>query len=460
MLERDVALTLFIAAPGDGGADRLMRSAVQRALRSARLEAPGAARVLDVLEPENGGGRSFAVVVAEWTPGGTLLELVSDGLLPPSVAAGVVAPLADAVDTAHRAGLILGCDHPHRIRVTPDRQARLAFPGPPPTAGSRDDIRGLGATLYLLLTGYWPLPDGPSSLPAAPIEPDGSPVSPQKLRPKVPVELATLALRSLADSGIGGGVHTGAAVRRMLEFNASAATDTDAGSAVNAQGRARPVNPEQTSRQRKVKLGMSLAVLVTATLLILGYAGMQVVSVFTDVGGKPLIVAGPAPAPAPADAAKRSVPVVPSSQIRVAGLTVYDPSGLGPPDHQRDVGKLLDGDPNTGWSTDSYAQQFPLYKKGLGLMLSFEQPVAAASVSVISPSPGTVVEIRTAASPNAPLAQTTLVGTATLNRGTTEIPLRSGPPTRYLLLWITGLGGGGDHNQSKISEIGVQQRAT
>jgi putative peptidoglycan lipid II flippase len=141
-------------------------------------------------------------------------------------------------------------------------------------------------------------------------------------------------------------------------------------------------------------------------------------------------------------------------------LAVYDPSGRGSPDHQKDVGKLLDGNPNTGWSTDSYRQQFPTYKKGLGVMLSFEQPVSAAAVTVISPSPGTVLEIRTAASPKAELDETTLVGTATLGRGSTQIPLRAGPPTRHLLVWITGLAGGGNRNQSKLSEVGVQIRAT
>jgi serine/threonine protein kinase len=455
VLDRDVALTLFIAPPQDPAALTLARSAVARALRCARLETAGAVRVLDVLEPERGdgpNGPTVAVVVAEWTPGCALVELLDNGPLPPPVAASMLAPLAGAVDAAHSAGLILGCDHPDRIRVTPDRQARLAFPGPLPTTGSRDDIRGLGAMLYLLLTGCWPLPDGPHRLPPAPIGPDGVPLSPTTLRPEVPVELSTLALRSIAGPGTGGGVHTGAAVRQVLELNASTAKDLRAGTG-GAHGR--PTDPRQAHRLRRIKLGVSMTVLGTATLLILGYAGMQVVSVFTDTGGTPLVVAGTARAPA-----KGTVLPVLSRPVRVKNLSVYDPSGLGSPDHQKDVGKLLDSNPNTGWSTDSYFQQFPVYKKGLGVMLSFEAPIAASSVTVTSPSPGTVVEIRTATSPNAPLSATTLVGTATLASGSTKIPLRAGPPTRYLLVWITELSGGTDHHQSKLSELGVQQRVT
>lgn len=455
VLDRDVALTLFIADPQDPGAVRLIHSAVARALRSARLEAAGAARVLDVLEPDARFAPIVAIVVAEWTRGRGLVELLDDGLPAPSVAAGILVPLAGAVDTAHSAGLTLGCDHPYRIRVTPDRQARLAFPGPLPATGSQDDIRGLGAMLYLLLTGYWPLPYGPSNLPAAPSQPDGSPVSPTTLRPGVPVDLATLALRSLADPGTAGGLHTGAAVRRVLEFNVAEAAE--AASRNGRHSRVRPVDPQRARQQRRTKLGLAVAALAITTLMILGYAGMQVLSVFTNAGGTPLVVAGPSPAE---QSAPPVAPPAALSSVRVKNLAVYDPSGKGRPDRQKDVGKLLDGDPDTEWSTDSYRQQFPAYKKGLGVMLSFEQPVAAASVTVISPSPGTVLEIRTAASPRAELGETTLVGTATLARGNTQIPLRSVPPTRYLLVWITELAGGGDRNQSKLSEVGVQTRAT
>ncbi|MFN2477937.1 MAG: hypothetical protein ABR615_02030 [Pseudonocardiaceae bacterium] len=460
MLERDVALTLFIAAPQQPAELTLIRTAVARALRSARLDVVGAARMLDVLEPVHSDGPSsptVAVIVAEWTPGCALVDLLDSGPLPPSVAADVLVPLAGAVDAAHSAGLVLGCDHPDRIRVTTDRQARLAFPGPPASSGSRDDIRGLGAMLYLLLTGCWPLPDGPPSLPPAPLGTDRFPISPTTLRPEVPVELSTLALRCIPGPGTGGGVHTGSAVRQVLELNAVTA-DEDLFSVGGRGGRVRrTIDLRRAQRLRQIKLGASMTVLGVATLSILGYAGMQVVSVFTDTGGAPLVIAGSPPTGA---AAKPTVLPASAIPVQVKALSVYDPSGLGRPDHQKDVGKLLDGNPRTGWSTDSYFQQFPAYKKGLGVMLSFQVPIAAASVTVVSPSPGTVLEIRTATSPNARLEQTALIGTATLGAGSTRIPLRAGPPTRYLLVWITTLSGTKDHHQSQLTELDVQQRAT
>ena len=455
VLDRDVALTVFLTTPQDPTAATLIRSALARAVHAARLEIEGAARVLDVLEPEHPGGPSAAVVVSEWTPGAALVDVLNGGPLPPGVAASVLASLAGAVDAAHSAGLTLGCDRPDRIRVTSERQARLAFPGPSPTSVPRDDIRGLGAMLYLLLTGCWPLPEGPAGLPSAPLGQDGVPLSPTTLRPEVPVELSTLALRSIAASGASGGVHTGAAVRQVLERNASAVQD-DLFSPPTRGQRVRPIDPLRARRKRRIKFGASMVVLSAATLLILGYLGMQVISVFTDTGGTPLVIAT-APPPSKPPAAPSPVS---SAPVYVRNVAVYDPSGLGSPDHQKDVGKLLDGNPSTGWSTDAYVQQFPRYKKGLGVMLSFEVPIAVASVTVTSPSPGTVLEIRTATSAYPQLEDTTLVGTATLHTGSTQIPLRAGPPTRYLLVWITRLSGPAGHHHSKINDLRIQQRAT
>lgn len=463
VLERDVALTVFIAEPQyRDGADQ-MRSAVARALRSARLVSAGAARVLDVLDTDSGAGSAISAVVAEWTPGRDLIDVIRDGLVPPSVAAGMLAPLAGAVDAAHRAGLILGCDHPQRIRVGADGRARLAFPGAAPETSAQDDIRGLGAALYLLLTGHWLLPGGPAGRPPAPVGPDGSPVSPRALRPEVPVELSTLALRCLAGSGTGG-VHTGAAVARVLESNSATADQL----AAMTEHRPPPADPEQARRIYRIRLGMSVTALVGAALLILGYAGVQLASVFSDrPSGPPAVIVGGPSTATPTEQPGPTLPTPPPTPppgppvaAAVVDLSVYDISGQGSPDNQEDVGLIVDGDPSTGWSTDSYFQQFPAFKKGLGVMLRFERPIAVSLVTVNSPSPGTVLEVRTAPSPDAALEQTTLVGTATLGEGSTQIQLQPAPPTQYLLLWITGLSGGGDHNKSQLSEVGVQQRAS
>ncbi len=455
VLERDVALTLFISAPGDTETAEQARAAVTRAMRSARLETSGAARVLDVLEPEPGPGPAVAVVVAEWTPGRDLVELVHNGLPPPSVVAGMLAPLAGAVDDAHRAGLVLGCDHPERVRVTAERHARLAFPGPPPDSKAADDVRGLGAILYLLLTGHWPLDNGSTALPAAPRGPDGAPINPRELRASVPLDLSTLAVRSLAGSSTAG-VHTGAAVALVLERSAAEADDLEpeGGRAAVWHGpdEELPQPPEQ-----RTKLRIGVATLVMVSLLIFGWFSVQVATIFTGDTGSgppPVVVGGEEP---PRDAVPGQGPATPASAgpVRVDAVEVYDISG-NDADNSDDVDRVTDGDPSTGWSTDNYFEPFPAFKEGLGVMLDFEQPVVVGSLVVDSPSEGTVVEIRAAPSADADLDETIVVGTATLSEGRTTVPLQVDEPTQHLLVWITDLAETDDAgNQSEIGEVTV-----
>ena len=207
MLRRDVAATVLRRfGPGtdpddDGGAARA-QEIIARALRSGSFEHPGCARLLDVLAPGAPGlpDGVLGAAVAEWVPGLSLAEAVADGMLKPLAAARALQPLAAAAEAAHRHGHVLGCDHPQRIRLNHDGRLQLGFALPRPELTPADDVRGLGAALYTLLTALWPL--SPSDAARAGLRPaergsDGTPLAPSAVRPGVPVELETLVVGTL-----------------------------------------------------------------------------------------------------------------------------------------------------------------------------------------------------------------------------------------------------------------------
>jgi hypothetical protein len=452
-LRRDVALTVLQGDPTNAPKAQAARRTLERAAHAAAFNHPATARVLDVLSLGNGvshGEGLLGIIVADWSVGTDLIDVIAEHPLPATNAARLLEPLASAVERAHHAGLVLGVDHPQRIRVTPEGMLRLAFPGPLPEAVPRDDVKGLGAILYLLLTGRWPLPGGPAAIPPAPVTPDGSIVPPNVLSGYIPSELSTVAIRSLEDTQIGG-IHTSATLLAVLEQAAETAEQTEFLGPVS-----RTVGDEDTEavwttrppvrdRKRRRKLAIGVTALAVAVVGILAWLGTMLIDFFGDDAGSGDTVVveqptsnGETPPPAP----KPAGPIAPAS------IEVYNVGGT--PDNPRRAGLATDGDPGTEWHTDTYKQQFPALKPGVGLMASFAEATRFASVVIDSPSPNTVVQIRTATSGNPKIEETKVIGEATLQGGKTEIQLNNAEPSQYLLIWIIKLG---DGNKTSLAEV-------
>jgi hypothetical protein len=182
-------------------------SAVTDAVRSAaKVSDPRLATIYDTDFDEE-----CPYIVAEWTPGTHLEDLVLSGLPHPALAAAMIADAADAIAVAHRAG------RPH-LRLTPrsmrwDNGSGLKITGlglddalcgstagnPPPADGTADgtaaDTAALARMLYALLTGYWP-GDEPTALPPAPRH-KGNVCTPRQIRAGVPAMLDAIAFRGL-----------------------------------------------------------------------------------------------------------------------------------------------------------------------------------------------------------------------------------------------------------------------
>ncbi|HEY8374518.1 MAG TPA: protein kinase family protein [Pseudonocardiaceae bacterium] len=453
-LGRDVALTILTGDPANPSVARDARRSLERAMHIGGFIHPGMARVLDVLGPGPVPGdppHVLGIVVAEWTQGRDLVDLLREGPLQAPVAARLLRSLAAAVEAAHHTGLVLGTDHPQRIRVTPEGEARLAFPCPRPEATPRDDVRGVGAVLYLMLTGYWALPGGRPALPPAPVGPDGVVVAPRTLVPTVPHELSAIAVRSLVDTSIAG-VRTGAAILQVLERVVAAAEleeERNASRTMTPDGRL--VSPEELRElERRRKLGVGMAVLITACVVVLGWLGFQMISLFTDSGSTvPPLVVGNQPVGGAPPGQQDDRPD--ARPVDVDSLAVYNVKGDA--DNAEQVGKAVDGDPDTSWKTEIYQQQFPQDKPGIGLRFSFREAVSLAQVNIDSPSDGTVVEIRAATSEKPDLKDTVKIGEARLVNGRTEVHIDNPEPVRHVVLWITELSGSAGQQRSEISEV-------
>lgn len=488
VLQRDVGLTLLLRSGEPGEYDKA-GDLIDRALRWGGFCDLGAARLLDVMRRDNGSlpDDVLGLAVTEWVPGQSLTEVI-DGFgagapMRTPAALTMLDPLAEAASAAHRQGLVLGCAHPSRIRFTPEGSARLAFALPHPDTTPADDVRGLGATLYTLLTAHWPLAGTDaelSGLPAAPRDVQDVVVPPGILRPGLSLEISALALGALGAGAPHGRIHTAAAVHKVIvellagEQEAAmlppphdgAPLGTDEVWSDQSEPRRPVADPE---RQRKLRTWMGGLGAAAALVLIYVLFQVGVLLGVTPASGPPIVLSSPAPPPAPAAAppgpavqgppapaptpAGGSVPGlgIPSAIVAPAATMVFDPSG--DPDNTGRVSRAVDDDPSSTWSTYVYRRPFPALKPGVGLLVSFASPVQLSQLTITSPSRGTRIEIRSAPGPDTTLAQTVPIATAALDSDVTTASMAGSQPVQHVLLWITQLGGGGEENVTEIADI-------
>jgi hypothetical protein len=191
-------VTIYLLPPGRP-VPRTVADAVQAA---AKVSDPRLATIYDTdFDPR------CPYIVAEWTPGTHLEDLMLSGPCPPALpqpalAAAMIADAADALAVAHRAG------RPH-LRLTP-RSVRwshgsglkitglgldAALAGVTAQDPVAADTTALARMLYALLTGYWP-GDEPTALPPAPRH-KGQVCTPRQVRAGVPAVLDAIAYRAL-----------------------------------------------------------------------------------------------------------------------------------------------------------------------------------------------------------------------------------------------------------------------
>jgi tRNA A-37 threonylcarbamoyl transferase component Bud32 len=471
----------------------------REAVAAARLSHPG---IVATYDTGHDAGTSF--IVMELVRGHTLRDLVKGGPVQPSLAVAVVAQIAEALDVAHRAGLIHRDVKPAnllvvdeggpvpRIKVADFGVARAQdvldrelttgeatregfvvgtarYLAPEQVAAraldARTDVYALGCVLYELLAGQPPfvretdlgtalahLQDAPAALPAT-----------------VPAGLRTLVADCLAKDPDSRPPSAADLVDRLAAIagstaGAPAATSADVASAaapdattlvpqmtmampVVGAPAAAPAAPAPVDRRPVAgtrptsRPSRSNAPLVVVLVLVL-LAGIVTLAVLAGLGRGSRV-----------DRVVTATTQTSARAASVASVRAFDPDG----DRTENDGalrRLIDGDPKTSWSTDRYhGPRFGGLKPGVGVVLELGSRTSVGSVSLRSSTKGYAVSVYAADEPaaslqgwGAPLAQKTdLDGNQTVSFDSR--------PAGALLLWFTDPGA---TFQLTIDEISLQ----
>jgi serine/threonine protein kinase len=149
LLQRDVAVKELRFPPGlsDEERDRLAERTLRDAQAVAVIDTPAAVRVFDVVEED---GRPW--VVMEMVRGKSLTELIVEReTLPPAESARIGLVVLDALECAHRAGLVHRDVKPSNVIVTDEGRIALGDFGIATVDADPDDGTGVivGSPLYL-----------------------------------------------------------------------------------------------------------------------------------------------------------------------------------------------------------------------------------------------------------------------------------------------------------------------
>jgi putative peptidoglycan lipid II flippase len=487
VLGRDVLLTTF--HPDDPRAPALVAAA-----RAAATV--GDHRFVRVLDAHIASPTGF--LVREWAGGRSLADLLGGGPLPEDVAVSLTREVAEALQSAHDAGLHHLCVDATSVVIDDEGAVRIRGLGtaavlrgvqPSPQGAARDDTAGVGRVLYAALTARLPAAEV-AGLPVARRSDDTVP-APRQVRAGVSPLLDAVAVRALGT----GRTHrslpyaTPGEVARALAAVTSGepsrpaepvlapargapagllgdiipAAASSARPALDPEpGVAPPLVPPPLpddhggSGRRGGPPWLRAAAIVAGVAIGLGglLLGVELLAANRvpelDPADSPIVEEETLPAPAPA--------VEGVSAREVVSARDYDPWGNGSENSER-TSLAVDGDAGTAWSTQTYFDPLEQQKPGVGLLLDFGRPVPVQAVDLDLQGLTSDVEVRLAP-PDAfgvPPTQDgfTLFGRAE-GAGSTASVTGEPSSTRFVLVWFTRLPQTGGGWRGGVSEAVVR----
>jgi hypothetical protein len=401
----------------------------------ARLSHPGIVNAYDTGLSADG----MPFLVMERSLGPTLAELVvRQGPLAPSRVVVIGAQIAQALDLAHRSGVVHGAVGSSTVQVAEDDRAklsgftasamrtRLSGVTPDPT----DDVDAWARSLVAALLGA-PSVDGvaPDALRVGTEAPAGAApaVSARAQRPGIPPSLDAVLVEAQRGGPITSAGDLAAQLGR-LELTDDARPDLDGQPTPPLGTRVIPppvrFDSGRAGAVAGVVVGLLLAIAVAvAAFVLFGRGGTTSPP---GAGGPAQTTVLPAPKGAP---------------LAIVAAHSFDPFG-DRTEREDLVNNLRDGNPATLWSTERYkTAHFGGLKAGVGAVLLLDSSHALGQLTVNSPSRDWAFAVYVAATPSAALAGwgSPVVSDVRVTDQTTTVDLK-GTVGAAVLVWITDLG--------------------
>jgi hypothetical protein len=329
-------------------------------------------------------------VVREWVDGESLRELITEeGPLDPARSTTIAHAIADALAAVHATGMVHGNVHPGTTLIADDGRVVLADARADSADSAEKDVRAVGGVLYYALTAHWPHAEvGRSAIPDANRDGSGNPAAPRQIRAGVPAYLDDLTM-DLLDKRVAA-PEADALAAELARLDAADDDYDDVGPLRFTQSNAAAEPPRNNS---KIVVGVAALVVIAIIGLVFG---IRAITGSNDQGTKKSTQANAGGTPTSAGTDSQA-PTRNPQKIKLTPdmVRIVDP----PKGNRSDSGEaknVVDGDPNTSWTTHSFkSAKFGNLKAGMGVLINLGTPRLLADVRVETSSSGVGMDIRT-----------------------------------------------------------------
>jgi eukaryotic-like serine/threonine-protein kinase len=419
----------------------------REALAAARLAHPNIVAIYDTGSEKGDDGIERHYIVMEYCDGGALADINAGmGALKPERAVAMGQSICDALDFAHRQGVVHRDVKPANVLMTSDGRLKVAdfgiakaafvtsditttgailgtvtYLSPEQARGlepdARSDLYALGVVLYEMVTGRPPFQEE-SQIATAMRHLRDMPPPPRSIRAGIPRALEAVIMKALEKDP-----DDRFQSARELRAALAASVGSDLTSALPMPSVERNDGEERADSGTDMKWIVPVLA-IAALVAALAVALPNIFDPGERRGGSGRQGNGAAP------------PSV-EDELRIGGSSDFDPYGSDG-EHAEDAPLAYDGTPATAWQTQTYNSSFEaLGKPGVGLLFDLGRPEVVARID-LSGRVG-AYEVRFGDAPPGSEDDLDVAAEGSDLDGKTTLELDEDVEARYWLVWITSL---------------------